>query len=587
MSGPAETRRDASLTALVAALEAGEVHRLPVEAMAAPWDGLARLAQASPDTSPGALAWTSTLSVEALTRAGLDRPESLRRQFRGVLHRSPPPRLEDALSELASTNGADDDDVALIREGSAILAIADPLVAGKPRSDAPAPNIITAADVQPEQVRWWWRGRLALGKLTVLEGDPDVGKSTVLLDLAARVSTGREMPDGTPAPEGPGDVVILSAAEDGLADTVVPRLLAAGADMHRVHVWTGTPQPDGYLRGFELQHDLVALERFVVERGVRMIVNDALMSSMPAGQSSNLDPDTRRLLHPFVALTERTGAIAAVNRHFKKGSDRSTNRGGGSVAIGAVARCVLAALRDDDDEAGERRLLGVTKANLLAEPERASMAFRIVGATVYDRDRTPIETARVEWLGNDERRVPELLHRADDEEGSGRIAECARALRELLADGPAPANDIERDLKGEDFRPSTIRRARERLDITRDVGNVYRETQAGKGSTGAWIWRLPEPADNPSPDDHAGMVTWGQEAGTGSGEHVAETAPRNGSHGSDDPRVGARRLTDEHLGHLGHLAPEEAPDASDEQRWEDLAASPPEAVTDQARTVTE
>ena len=125
------------------------------------------------------------------------------------------------------------------------------------------------------------------------------------------------------------------------------------------------------MRGFEFEEDLPALEDFVVAQGVRLIVVDALMAAMPGGNGTNRDPDVRRLLHPLAALAERSGAVVVVNRHHRKGAGKAIERGGGNIAIGAVARAVLAVVKDDTDETGERRLLGVVKANLLPEVERA------------------------------------------------------------------------------------------------------------------------------------------------------------------------------------------------------------------------
>ncbi len=108
-------------------------------------------------------------------------------------------------------------------------------------------NTVRLSDVDPERVRWLWPGRLPLGKLVVLDGDPGVGKSTLALDIAARLSTGRGWPDGGTCP--PGGVLILSA-EDGLADTIRPRLDAAGGDPTRVHALTEVRYvgEDGQLR---------------------------------------------------------------------------------------------------------------------------------------------------------------------------------------------------------------------------------------------------------------------------------------------------------------------------------------------------
>src|SRR5919112_1139465 len=101
---------------------------------------------------------------------------------------------------------------------------------------------VLLSEVETEQVTWLWRGWLALGKLSVLDGDPGLGKSATTLDIAARVSTGRLFPDGSECETEAGGVVILSA-EDGLAETIKPRLEAAGADTPRISslgtVWEG------------------------------------------------------------------------------------------------------------------------------------------------------------------------------------------------------------------------------------------------------------------------------------------------------------------------------------------------------------
>ena len=99
-------------------------------------------------------------------------------------------------------------------------------------------NVVCLADVQAERVTWLWPGRLPLGKLVVLDGDPGVGKSTITAAITATVSTGSTWPDGAQCPI--GNVLILSA-EDGLGDTIKPRLEAAGADPGRVHALTSIP----------------------------------------------------------------------------------------------------------------------------------------------------------------------------------------------------------------------------------------------------------------------------------------------------------------------------------------------------------
>src|SRR5262249_62197301 len=104
-----------------------------------------------------------------------------------------------------------------------------------PTSPPPEPiHVVTLADVKETSVSWIWPGWIPRKKIPILDGDPGLGKSTLLLDIAARVSTGRAMPDGSPGE--PGHVLLMSA-EDSLEDTIKPRLLAAGADMGAVHHW--------------------------------------------------------------------------------------------------------------------------------------------------------------------------------------------------------------------------------------------------------------------------------------------------------------------------------------------------------------
>ena len=104
------------------------------------------------------------------------------------------------------------------------------------------PRLICLADVAPSPVKWLWPGRIPLGKITVLDGDPGLGKSTLTLDLAALVTTGRPMPDGTPGIEG---TVILLSAEDDPSDTIRPRLEAAGADLSRVQLLSAIETREG------------------------------------------------------------------------------------------------------------------------------------------------------------------------------------------------------------------------------------------------------------------------------------------------------------------------------------------------------
>ena len=163
------------------------------------------------------------------------------------------------------------------------------------------PVIVRLADVQPESVSWLWAGHIPLGKLTILEGDPGLGKSALTCDLAARVSTGRPMPDGTAGVE--GGVVFLSV-EDGLADTIRPRLEAAGANLDRIVAFSGMRDSEGE-RLPTLPKDLVGLERTIRESSAALCVLDPLMAILGGEVNSWRDQDVRRALAPLAAMAER------------------------------------------------------------------------------------------------------------------------------------------------------------------------------------------------------------------------------------------------------------------------------------------
>jgi RecA-family ATPase len=159
------------------------------------------------------------------------------------------------------------------------------------------------SEVEPEQVEWLWPGRLPLGKLAVLDGDPGLGKSVVTLDVAARLSVGLELPDGQPCE--PAGVVLLSA-EDGLRDTIRPRLDAAGADSERIFALSTVVEAKGGERMISLTKDLTVIERAIERVEAGLVVVDPLTAFLSEKTDSHKDQDVRRALAPLAALAERT-----------------------------------------------------------------------------------------------------------------------------------------------------------------------------------------------------------------------------------------------------------------------------------------
>ena len=205
---------------------------------------------------------------------------------------------------------------------------------------------ILASDVEPEKVCWFWQRRMPLGKLTVLDGDPGAGKSTICLDVAARASTGRAMPDGTPGVE--GGAVILSA-EDGAADTIVPRLGLAGADLTRILLLQNLETNEGP-RPVILPDDLDEVRVAIHRVGAVLVVVDPLMAMLTGAVDAHRDQDVRRALLPLANLAEETGVAIVVVRHLIKGmGSNPLYRGGGSIGIIGAARSGLLVMLDPED----------------------------------------------------------------------------------------------------------------------------------------------------------------------------------------------------------------------------------------------
>ena len=186
-----------------------------------------------------------------------------------------------------------------------------------------------AAEIAPEKIEWVWPGRLARGKHTCIAGEPGTGKSQLLIAIIAAVTTGREWPCG----EGRaslGNVIILSA-EDGAADTIVPRLLAAGGDPRRVHLVSAVRNADGSRRALNLQHDLDLLEKKVAEVGNVALVGVDPVSSYLGKTDSHKNSEVRGVLEPVSEMAERTRVADLVRDAFLEGRSQQHDEGVASL----------------------------------------------------------------------------------------------------------------------------------------------------------------------------------------------------------------------------------------------------------------
>jgi hypothetical protein len=345
-------------------------------------------------------------------------------------------------------------------------------------ASGPGGVLVTLADVAAERVGWLWPGRLPAGKLVTLDGDPALGKSTLAITFAAHVSTGRAWPDGTPCPV--GDVVVLSA-EDGMADTIRPRLDAAVGDPTRVHCLTGvrTVAEDGEIttRPPTLA-DVVAIREVIQRTGALLLVVDVLMAYLPGKVDSHRDQDVRAVLHRVAEVAETTGCTVLLLRHLNKsGAGSPMYRGGGSIGIVGAARAGYIVAPDPDDDTGQVRVLACVKSNLAEQPP--SLSYRLESAPGS-------HVARVVWGEASQHSAADLLRTGDPQEDRTERDAAKEWLTGYLTDcgGEAPAKDVKKSCRSAGFSERTVDRARERAHVTTG------RTGFGKGAV--YVWRLPD-----------------------------------------------------------------------------------------------
>ena len=345
-----------------------------------------------------------------------------------------------------------------------------------------------AAEIAPEKIEWLWTGRLALGKHTGIAGEPGAGKSQLSIAIIAAVTTGGEWPCGEGrAPV--GNVIILSA-EDGAADTIVPRLLAAGADRGCVHIVSAVRNPDESRRVINLQHDLDLLERKIAEVGNVLLVVVDPVSSYLGKADSHKNSEVRGVLEPLSEMADRARVAILSITHFSKSGVNNTTKALhkfiGSIAFTGAPRAAFAVIEDADNEG--RQLFLHAKNNLAKVPQ--GLAFRVEQCLVGEgivASRICWDTQPVEIIAD------EALAAAGAGETRGDRAEAEEILRDFLSNGPQPVTAVEAEAKGAGLSWRTVRRAQKALGI-----KPFRKAESGDGlgKTGRWYWSLPSGVDD-------------------------------------------------------------------------------------------
>jgi len=318
------------------------------------------------------------------------------------------------------------------------------------------------ADVKAESVNWLWQSYIPRGKVTLLEGDPGIGKSWVSLAIATAVTLGKGLPGQEPTE--PANVVIASA-EDGLGDTIRPRLDAMGADVSRIFAVDGALTLNE--NGFAL------LEAYLERVKPALLIIDPLVAYLGAGVDIHRANETRAVMAQLARLAEKFDvAILAVRHLTKGGMSKAIYRGLGSIDFTAACRSVL--LAGCDIENPQNRALVHIKSNLT--PAGPSIGYELRDGGFY-------------WTGESSLTAAQILA-ADNGTGTSELDEAIAFLKDELADGSVPAKDVYRDAESMGIARRTLERAKAQVGII-----TRRQGEKGKRGSGVWVWELPADLD--------------------------------------------------------------------------------------------
>jgi putative DNA primase/helicase len=325
-------------------------------------------------------------------------------------------------------------------------------------------SVTWATEIEVKRLEWLWPNYIPLGALGILAGAPKVGKSAVAIDLAARVTTGRAMPDGSPGIKGRALIV---APEDG-PDGAKVRFMAAGGDLASFGLlWADDDVPPTF------PDDTSHLERLIRAYDIRLVVIDNLDAVAGRKLDMNKAKDVTEMLAPLQAVAKRTGAaILAIEHTRKGGTGNPLDNVLGSRKVTGVARFVAFVLRDNDNSA--ERLFGVY-GNYAAEDDGT---LRFTLESVGD-DARGIQVA---WQGEANVSLSNAML-AGYEPPDSALGEAKAFLREVLASGPVASETIRRDALERDISISTLKRARVALKI--------KPEQISTSTGRATYWQLP------------------------------------------------------------------------------------------------
>ena len=330
------------------------------------------------------------------------------------------------------------------------------------RRNEPNLKLINMEQVEIEKIDWLLYPFIPFGKVTIVQGDPGEGKTTMVLQIIAKLTKGEAvlpsdsdesaLEEKTMALEPVN--VIYQTAEDGLGDTIKPRLLSAGADCSRVMVIDDNNQA--------LTMMDARLEEAIIKTKARLVVLDPIQGFLGAAVDMHRANEIRPLMKRIAVLAEKYHCAIILIGHMNKNSNgKSSYRGLGSIDFQAAARSVLIVGRIKDEP--EIRVVCHVKSSLA--PEGKSIAFRL------DKD------TGFEWIGEYDISADDLL--SGDNRGQ-KIHAAKEFLKEILASGSVAQTKVAEEAESRRIKKKTLWNAKKELEIDSvKIGNQ-------------WFWMLPE-----------------------------------------------------------------------------------------------
>lgn len=341
------------------------------------------------------------------------------------------------------------------------------------------PVLAEAAAVKVREIEHLWPGVLYLGKPTLLVGDPGLGKSLLTADIAARCSSGRAWPLGTVNAE-PGDVLLCSA-EDDPSDTIVPRLIAAGADLNRIAFLEAVREYDEASGertvALSLDRHIAMLEVVAKSRGgrLRLLIIDPVAAFLGA-TDSHKNAEIRSLLGTLARLASKYRFSVLVVSHLTKGTQtNAVYRISGSLAFVAAARAAYAVVRDPEDPL--RRLVLPVKNNLASDLGGFSYSI-----SVADNDAPYVQWGDEAVTSQTAEGILGMGTHSATAAVSERVTEICEWLKEELKFEAQEAASMYRRAEQREYSERDLKRARKNLGIISE----------SKGYQGKWHWVLPK-----------------------------------------------------------------------------------------------